>query len=69
MSGVILSPAEIRDITGYSRPSEQRRVLNMHGIPYKAIGSRTIVLASHVSAWVEGRPVRQNVEPNLSLVR
>lgn len=69
MSGVILSPAELRELTGYSRADKQRRMLDDHGIPYKSIGSRTIVLASHIAAWVEGRPVRQSVEPDFSMVR
>lgn len=69
MSGTILTPADLKDLTGYVRPAEQRKVLDEQGIPYKAIGSRTIVLASHISAWIEGRPVRLSVEPDFSMVR
>lgn len=68
MSGAILSAADLRDLTGYARTAEQRRVLGQQGIPYKAIGNRTIVMSAHVSAWVEGRPVRQSVEPDFSMV-
>lgn len=69
MSGAILSAADLRDLTGYVRAAEQRRVLDEHGIPYKSIGSRTIVLSAHISAWVEGRPLRRSVEPDFSMVK
>jgi len=65
----ILSQNELRELTGYARAAEQRRVLDEQGIPYKSIGSRTIVLHQHVAAWVEGRPVRRIVEPNWALVK
>lgn len=64
----IMTPAELRDLTGYCRSTEQRRTLDEQGIPYKAIGSRTIVMSSHVTAWVEGRPIRRIVEPDFSSV-
>ena len=66
---VILSPDELRGLTGYSRGAEQRRILDEIGIPYKTVGSRTIVISQHVAAWVEGRPVRQSVEPDFSFVK
>jgi len=69
MNSSILSQSDLKDLTGYARAAEQRRVLDDQGIPYKTIGSRTIVLASHVSAWIEGRPVRKSVEPDFSMVR
>jgi len=64
-----MTPAELRDLTGYCRAAEQRRMLDEYGIPYKAVGSRTIVSLDHVNAWIEGRPVRRTVEPDLSMVR
>jgi len=66
---VILSQDELRTLTGYARAAEQRRVLDDHGIPYKTIGNRTIVLSAHIASWVEGRPVRTSVEPDFSMVR
>ena len=65
----LLSQDELRELTGYARAPEQRRILDEQGIPYKSIGSRTIVLHQHVAAWVEGRPVRRFSEPNLALVK
>lgn len=65
---VIMSPAELQQLTGYCRAAEQRRILDETGIPYKTVGSRTIVLSDHVKAWVEGRPVRRLVEPDMSAI-
>lgn len=64
----IMSPAELRELTGYCRAAEQRRMLDENGIPYKPVGSRTIVMIDHVSAWVEGRPIRRMVEPDMSAI-
>lgn len=64
----IMTPAELRELTGYCRSAEQRRMLDENGIPYKPIGSRTIVMIDHVSAWVEGRPIRRMVGPDMSAI-
>lgn len=64
----ILSEDALRRLTGYARASEQRRVLDEEGIPYKIVRRQIIVLNSHVTAWMEGRPMRRHVEPNLSAV-
>lgn len=66
---VLLTAAELRELTGYTRGQEQRHALDVAGIPYKTIGSRTIVLSVHVQAWVEGRPITTSVKPNLSAVQ
>ncbi|RTZ39960.1 DUF4224 domain-containing protein [Candidimonas sp. SYP-B2681] len=65
----MLTPADLEELTGYRRPDLQRRMLDVHGIPYKAIGHRTIVISAHVVAWVEGRPIGRFLEPDLSKVR
>jgi hypothetical protein len=65
----ILTPAELKDLTGYARATEQRRVLSEQGIPFKELGPRTIVLSRHVLAWVEGRAIVRHAEPNFSLIR
>jgi len=64
----IMTPAELRELTGYCRSAEQRRMLDEYGIPYKSVGSRTIVMSQHVTAWVEGRPVHRLVEPDMSAI-
>lgn len=65
----IMSPAELRELTGYCRAAEQRRMLDEHGIPYKAVGSRTIVSSHHVTAWIEGKRIIKSVEPDFSMVQ
>ncbi|WP_241043708.1 DUF4224 domain-containing protein [Achromobacter xylosoxidans] len=63
-----LSPEDLRQLTGYSRPREQRQTLDEQGIPYKSIGNRTIVLSAHVAAWIEGKPMHRHSEPNMAAV-
>lgn len=63
-----LSSEDLRQLTGYSRAREQRQTLDDQGIPYKAIGNRTIVLSAHVAAWVEGKPMHRFSEPNMAAV-
>lgn len=65
----IMTPAELRELTGYCRSAEQRRILDEQGIPYKTMGSRTIVMVQHVTAWVEGKPIRRSVEPNFAAIK
>lgn len=65
----IMTPAELRELTGYCRAAEQRRMLDEQGIPYKTVGSRTIVASAHVTAWIEGRPVQRTVTPDFANVR
>ncbi len=65
----MLTPVDLQELTGYRRPELQRRMLDEHGIPYKAVGRRTIVISAHVVAWVEGRPVSRMVAPDFSKVR
>ncbi|CAJ47993.1 DUF4224 domain-containing protein [Bordetella avium] len=63
-----LTQDDLRELTGYSRAKEQRQMLDKEGIPYKALGGRTIVLASHISAWIEGRSVTRHSAPDMSMI-
>jgi len=65
----LLSSDALRQLTGYARASKQRGWLDAEGIPYKERGSRLIVSARHVEAWIEGRPVQRIVRPDFSAVR
>jgi len=65
----ILPQAELVELTGYKLASKQKTVLDDLGIPYKEVSGRPIVLAEHVASWVEGRAIRQSVEPDFSMVR
>lgn len=54
MYELTLSPAEIAEITGYRRYTEQQRQLRCHGIPFTTDGkNRPIVL-------------RRNLAPNIA---
>lgn len=54
MQTLTLSPAEIEEITGYRRYTEQQRQLRCHGIPFTIDGrNRPIVL-------------RKNLEPDIT---
>lgn len=64
-----LTRDEISELTGYSRRSDQARVLAELAIPFKEVGIRLVVLRCHVVAWMENRPVQQSAEPRMDLVR
>lgn len=63
-----LTQNDLRELTGYSRAKEQRRMLDEERIPYKVLGNRTIVLSTHIAAWVEGRPVARHSAPDMSMI-
>ncbi len=64
-----LSDADLHKLTGYKRAPEQRQVLSEQGIPFRAVGKRTVVLTTHIQAWVEGHPIRRHAAPNMDAVR
>jgi hypothetical protein len=67
---VFLDKPALKQLTGgYTRQSDQIRVLEELGIPYKVVRRELLVLAAHAEAWMENRPVRQIVKPRLDLVR
>ncbi|SSW66655.1 hypothetical protein AVE30378_02194 [Achromobacter veterisilvae] len=68
MDDPILSDAALKRLTGYTKAAAQQRVLNEYGIPYRVVRKHTIVLVTHVTAWVEGREVPRHSAPNLSAV-
>lgn len=68
-TGLLLSDAELLALTGYKRAAEQRRQLDESGIPWKDMRGRTIVLKSHVEAWVLGKPMPRSAGPRMELVR
>lgn len=64
-----LSRDELSELTGYSRRSDQARILTELGIPFKEVAGRLVVLSCHVVAWMENRPIQQSNEPRMDLVR
>lgn len=71
MSGIILRPDEVREITGRKRPQAQLRWFNANGIPavLRADG-KVVVLWSAVEGVLglggRRRTARHKVEPNWS---
>jgi len=54
---------------GLSRVTDQCRVLDELGIPWKLVRHELVVLDVHVLAWMENKPIRQSSKPRLDLVR
>lgn len=65
----LLSPAEVRDLTGTSKVDEQERVLSMDGLPYRRRGERILVSRFHTREWLSGRVVTPARGFDLSLVK
>lgn len=64
-----LDADELRQLTGYSRSTEQRRFLTERGIPFKPDRARTIVMHRHVEAWIQGHPIARRAEPNFAMIQ
>lgn len=56
-----LSREEVIAFTGYKRAQDQTRELERVGVPYKIMRGRVVVLTAHVTAYMENRPIRQEV--------
>lgn len=72
MQTLTLSPAEIEEITGYRRYTEQQRQLRCHGIPFTTDGrNRPIVLRRYLEPSITELPkVDEYVatEPNFDAI-
>lgn len=66
---MFLSRPDLIALTGYKVSSRQVEVLRSLGIPFALVRGEVKVLADHVRAAIEGRPVRQVREPNMEAVR
>jgi hypothetical protein len=64
-----LNAGDLRDLTGYTRASEQEEWLKTHAIPHRRDGRRIILARFHARAWLEGRHVVASNEPNLDALR
>lgn len=65
----LLSTAEVRELTGESKPAEQERVLCMDGVPFRRRGERILVSRFHVREWLAGKVVRPSKGMNLAAVK
>lgn len=63
-----LTAAELRELTGYRAAGRQDTWLTEQGIPHRKVGGRTIVSRNHVRDWLEGKPSRQSVRPDFSMI-
>jgi hypothetical protein len=54
---------------GYTRQSDQIRVLEELGIPYKVVRRELLVMQAHAAAFMENRPIRQEVGIDFTAVR
>lgn len=67
---MFLDKPALKQLTGgYARKSEQVRVLQELGIPFKIQGRELLVMEIHAVAWMENRPVRQETGIDFSAVR
>ena len=64
---MILSPEELRELTGYKPASKQRAWLDSRNIPYRDEG-RILVSKAAVERWLSGVEVVSR-GPRLELVR
>ena len=61
---MLITPADIHDVTGYTQPSAQMRWLRRHGWKFtvNALGHPRVALAEFNRHMVGGRAIKQ--EPN-----
>jgi len=69
LSEELLSPSEVKALTGAANVDEQERVLKADGIPYRRRDKRILVSRFHTREWLAGRVVRPSTGVNLALVK
>lgn len=69
LSEELLTPAEVKSLTGSANADEQERILQQDGIPYRRRGKRILVSRFHTREWLAGRTVTPSRGVNLSLVK
>lgn len=65
----LLTPSEIKALTGTANLEEQDRILTEDGIPHRRRGRRILVSRFHTREWLAGRTVTPSRGVNLSLVQ
>lgn len=65
---MLLTPSELRELTGCARRSDQAEWLSLNGIPFRLDGVRLLVSKAHAEAWLGGVVVVSR-EPDLSGVK
>ncbi|HWT21674.1 MAG TPA: DUF4224 domain-containing protein [Variovorax sp.] len=69
LSEELLSPSEVKALTGSKNPDEQERILKQDGIPYRRRDRRILVSRFHTREWLAGRAVTPSRGVNLALVK
>ena len=64
-----LSPADLKDLTGWANPDRQEAELQRQGLPFKRRGRRMLVSRFHIREWLSGRPVAPRRGIDLSKVK
>jgi hypothetical protein len=59
-----LSPAELKQLTGYCYAADQERWLSDFSVPHRRDGKRVIVSRFHAREWLAGREVVTSSGPN-----
>lgn len=66
----LLTPEDLADLTGYSRPAEQRRWLTQHSIRYADRRDGSIATTwGLVEAGMMGQAATATTEPNFKVLR
>ena len=65
----LLTPAELKQLTGLVWSRHQSQWLVEHGIPHRLDGKRIIVKHKHVDAWLEGRNMVRSTGLNLAAIK
>lgn len=69
LSEELLSPSEVKSLTGSANPDEQERILKSEGLPYRRRDRRILVSRFHTREWLAGRTVTPSRGVNLALVK
>lgn len=69
LSEELLSPSEVKSLTGSANPDAQESVLKQEGIPYRRRDRRILVSRFHTREWLAGRNVVPSRGVNLALVK
>ena len=69
LSDELLSPSEIKSLTGTANIDAQDRILTEDGIPHRRRGKRILVSRFHTREWLAGRAVTPSRGVNLALVK
>jgi hypothetical protein len=65
----LLTPAEVKSLTGEAKADGQDRQLTTDGIPFRRRGERILVSRFHTREWLAGKSVTPSRGFNMALVK